>query len=69
MTEPALIWRTYDAERAGAVCRYDGCTSVPVVMRGPRSTLMRLPWHAYCAAHASLYGVIVRSGRLVGRAA
>ncbi len=60
MTAPALVWRPYDPSRAPATCGYGGCVCTPVLMRGPRTSLMRLPWRAYCASHASLYGAVPR---------
>ena len=58
MTPPALVWKRYDSTAAPAVCSYAGCPGVPAVMRGPRTTRLRLPWRAYCLAHASLYGMV-----------
>lgn len=63
MTPPALMWKTYDATIAPAGCSYPGCPAVPAVMRGPRTTRLRLPWRGYCPAHASLYGMVRASWR------
>lgn len=67
MTEPAYVWQCYDPNVAPASCDYGDCRGAPAVMRGPRSSLIRLPWRAYCRTHASLYGVLLRRGRVVTR--
>lgn len=67
MTASALVWTSFDPGLAPATCAYGDCGGAPTVMRGPRSGLIRLPWRAYCQAHASLYGVRQRRGRLVTR--
>ena len=63
MTAPALAWQRFDPGTSTTGCSFDGCTGTPIYMRGPRSPRLRLPWRAYCRAHASLYGV-ASAGRL-----
>ncbi len=65
MTAPALVWRAYDPAAAPPVCGYGGCAEEPVVMRGPRTSLMHLSWRAYCAPHAAVYGLLPRRRRLL----
>lgn len=60
MTEPALMWRRFDATASPPTCSYAGCGDAPAYTCGPRTPLLRLPWRSYCRAHAMLYGLRAR---------